>query len=136
MALFQRLDQVGIDHRHTTSGIDEQGRGLEALEQRGVIQVMSRRGIRQQVQHVVDLADHARQVGQRRHLDERRLLTGAAGNAVQRHTKRLQELGHTLTNVAYTHNEDLAPFQAAPRAVIPPPLDLADQARQHLTLMA
>ncbi|MNC49851.1 hypothetical protein D3C75_990600 [compost metagenome] len=97
---------------------------------------MSRRGIRQQVQHIVDLADHARQVGQRRHLDERGLFTGAAGNPVQLHTKRLQELGHTLANVAGADNQHLAPFQAAPRAVIPAPLDLADQARQHLTLMA
>ena len=136
MPFLQRLDQVRIHHRRTSPGIDEQRARLEALEQRRVIQVMGRRGVRQQVEHVVDLANHARQVGQRRHLDERCLLPGTAGDPVQHHTKRLQELGHALANVAGAHDQHLAPFQRTSWAIVPAPLHLADQARQHLAFVA
>ena len=133
---LQCLDQVSVDHRSAAPGIDEQRRGLEALEQCRVIQVVGCRGIRQQVEYVVNLTHQARQVGQRRYLDERRLLAGAAGNAIQHHAKRLQELGHPLANVASADDQHLAPFQGTPRAVVPTTLDLADQPRQHLALMA
>jgi hypothetical protein len=130
---LQRLDQVGIDHRHTP-GVDEQGRGLEALEQRRVVQVVGR-GVRQQVEHVVDLANQ-----RGRSASAATSTNGACSRALlatpYSAAKRLQELGHTLADVAGADDQHLAPFQAAPRAVIPPPLDLADQARQHLALVA
>ncbi|MNP57408.1 hypothetical protein D3C76_1522360 [compost metagenome] len=60
MPFLERLDQVAIDHRHPAPGVDEQRAGLEALEQRSVVQIMGRRCIGQQVKHIVRLFDHAR----------------------------------------------------------------------------
>ncbi|MCY1427717.1 hypothetical protein D9M71_435760 [compost metagenome] len=136
MPFLQSLDQVAIDHRHAAPGIDEQGLGVEALEQRGVIQVMGRRGVGQQVDHIIDLADQTPQVLKTGHFDKRRLLARLAGDTVQLHAKRQQKLRHPLTDIAGPDDQHPPPFQAAPRTLIPLALDLADQARQHLALVA
>ncbi|MNE66527.1 hypothetical protein D3C80_1620830 [compost metagenome] len=97
---------------------------------------MGRRRVRQQVDHVIGPLDPARQVRQRGHFGERRLLTGAAGNTVQGYPKRLEKLGYPLADIAGADDQHLAPLQRPARAVVPAPLHLAQQARQHFAFMA
>ncbi|MND78952.1 hypothetical protein D3C80_706730 [compost metagenome] len=136
MAFLQRFDQVGIDHRHATPGIDEQRFGIETLEHGRVIQVMGCRRIGQQVDDVIGIADQPPKVLQRGHFDKWRLLASLAGNTVKGYTKWQQELGNALADVPRADDQHPAPGQATARAAIPLALDLADQARQHFALMA
>ncbi|CAI8848126.1 hypothetical protein EMIT0P12_21046 [Pseudomonas sp. IT-P12] len=136
MPFLQGFHQVSIDHRHPAPGVDEQARRLELPEQRGVVQVMGRRRVRQQVDHVIHFTHQARQVCQRGHFGKRGLYPGFAGDAIQLDPERQQKLRDGLANIAGADDQHLAPRQALALTAVPFALDLADQARQHFTFVA
>ena len=133
---FERLDQIGVHHRHAASDVDKQPGGLELLEQRRVVQVMGIRRVGQQVDHVIHLPHQPAQLVEPRHFDKRCLLAGLAGDAIQLHAERQQKLGHALADVTGADDQRLTPRQALAHAVIPFALHLADQPRQHFALVA
>ncbi|MNT40315.1 hypothetical protein D3C72_1766220 [compost metagenome] len=131
MPELQRLNQITINHRHATPGIDEQRIGIEPGKQRSIVQIVGSRGIREQIDHVIDIADQTPQFTHGRHFDEGGLFTGLTGDTVEFDAKRQEELSNPLTNITCADDQHPAPFQAAPGAVIPLALNLADQARHH-----
>ncbi|MNN23031.1 hypothetical protein D3C81_1364140 [compost metagenome] len=135
MAQLQGLDQIAVNHRHAAPGVDEQRLGVEAGKQCGIVQVMGRRGVRQQVDDIIDLPHQTSQLAHRRHFDKRRLLTGLAGDAVEFDAEGQEKLGNPLANVTGTDNQHPAPFQAASGPVVPLAFDLADQTRHHFPLV-
>ena len=136
MPFLQRFDQVRIDHRHTTPDVDEHACGLEFGEQFRIEQVVGFRGIRQQVDNVIHFADQTIQIRQSAHFNERCLGTWRRSNAIQLNPERQQELRHALADIASADDQRLAPGQTLAQSVIPFALDLANEPRQHFTLMA
>ena len=135
MASSQRGDQILIDHRRTTPGVDQHRRGLEASQQGGVIDIPGRGRIGPQVDDVIGLVHQPRQLPERSHFTEPRQGSRAAGNAAQLDVERLQEAGDRGADFTGADDQHPAPGQAARQAAIPALLTLRLLAGDQLALM-
>jgi hypothetical protein len=131
----QRSDQILVDHRGATPGVDQHRRWLEAGQQGGIVDIPGGGRIGQQVDHVIGLGHQPRQLVERRHFAEWRQASRAAGHATQHDVERLQEAGDRRADLTGADDQHPAACQATRQAAIPALLALGLLAGDQLALV-